>query len=129
MVFVFLTEQQENSANPGDIVAHNGIYFTFDKANKLAPWTFEEEASPIYSVMPKTQMVINNLTSMINLAKSGVGIAYIYKRIATPFIESGELVSLFDEHMPDLPRYTINYLSKHQMTKRLRAFIDLVKGG
>ena len=72
-------------------------------------------------------MIVNDLVSMINFARAGAGIAYVYRLPATPFIDTGELVSLFDKSIPSLQRYTINYLTKRHMPARLRAFIDLAK--
>lgn len=113
--------------SPIDIAEHNGICFSFENTNKLAPWTFISDNGKAYSVMPNTHMVLNNIESMIRFALSGLGLTYVYRRTARPFIESGELISIAEECIPALPRYTINYLTKQQMPKRLRAFIDLAK--
>ncbi len=113
---------------PTDLTEHDGIRFGFGSADRLAPWSFVEgKSKKNYTVTPKPRMIVNDLVSMINFAKSGLGITYVYRRPAEPFIDSGELVALFDKYVPSLPRYTINYLTKRHMPKRLRAFIDLAK--
>ena len=113
---------------PTDLTDHDGIRFGFGSADRLAPWSFVEgKSKKYYTVTPKPRMIVNDLVSMINFAKSGLGITYVYRRPAEPFIDSGELVTLFDKYVPSLPRYTINYLTKRHMPKRLKAFIDLAK--
>ena len=113
---------------PADLTDHDGIRFGFGRADRLAPWSFvERKGKRRYLVTPKPRMIVNDLVSMINFARSGLGFAYVYRKPAEPFIDSGELVTLFDKYVPPLPRYTINYLTKRHMPARLKAFIDLVK--
>lgn len=120
-------ERNGTPTKPTDLTDHDGICFAFGRADRLAPWSFVEGKKPAYMVTPRPRMIVNELVSMINFAKAGLGLAYIYRKPANTFIESGELVTLFDKHIPSLPRYTINYLTKRHMPARLRAFIDLAK--
>lgn len=112
---------------PADVTGHDGICFAFSRADQLAPWSFVEGKKRTYEVMPRPRIIANDLPSMITFAKSGLGMAYVYRKPAEPLIASGELVSLLEKHVPALPRYTINYLTKRHMPARLRAFINLAK--
>lgn len=112
---------------PKDVTGHHGICFAFDRADRLAPWTFIEGKKKPYNVTPQPRMIVNDLVSMINLAKSGLGLAYVYRKPAEPFIATGALITVLDKNVPSLPRYTINYLTKRHMPARLRAFIDMAK--
>jgi DNA-binding transcriptional LysR family regulator len=112
---------------PTELTEHEGICFAFGSSKKLAPWTFVEGKKSPYMVTPKPRMIVNDLVSMINFAKSGLGLAYVYRKPAEPFIASGELETLLDKYVQPLPRYTINYLTKRHMPARLRAFIDMAK--
>ncbi len=111
---------------PSDLTTYDGIRFGFGRADRLAPWSFKE-GKRSYLVTPKPRMIVNDLVSMINFAKAGLGLAYIYRKPVESLIDSGELVTLFDKSVPPLPRYTINYLTKRHMPARLNAFIDLIK--
>lgn len=113
--------------HPEDLINHGGIRFGFGTAERLAPWVFTKGNKSPYMVTPKPRMIVNDLMSMISFAKAGLGIAYIYRKPTEPFIEAGELVTLFDDYISELPRYTINYLTKRHMPARLRVFIDLAK--
>ena len=112
---------------PTDLTDHDGICFAFGRADRLAQWTFVDAKKKPYTVTPKPRMIINDLVSMINFAKAGLGLAYVYRKPAEDFIASGELITLFEKYVPSLPRDTINYLTKRHMPARLRAFIDLAK--
>jgi hypothetical protein len=57
---------------PTELTEHDGICFAFYSVNKLAPWAFIEGKSSPYRVSPKPRMIVNDMVSMINFAKSGL---------------------------------------------------------
>lgn len=109
---------------PKDILKHDGICYAFGRSGNLAPWQFIQDEN-IYTVMPKTKIKVNDMLSMLTYAQAGLGLAYLYKETAEPYIKSARLVSILPDKIPQLPSYTINYLSKRNMPARLRAFIEL----
>lgn len=119
-------EKNGEPQKPADVLKHDGICFAFGNANRLAPWNFTGKEG-VYTVMPKARMIVNDMTSMLNYAASGLGIAYLYAKTAEPYVQSGSLVNVLSNHIQPLPNYTINYLSKRNMPTRLRAFIELAK--
>lgn len=110
---------------PRDLIDHDGICFAFTGGG-LAPWNFIGPEG-VYSVSPKPRLVLNDFDSMLRFAQAGTGVTYIYSYVAMSLIEQGKLVPLFDDQIPSMHRYTINYLTKRHMPARLRAFIDLGK--
>ncbi len=111
---------------PDDLLDHHGIFFAFGNSGNVAPWSFQGQEGPRL-VNPKQRMVVNNLRSMVEFAESGLGLAYVYEEAAKEAIGQGNLVSLFDDEVPQLPRYSLNYRTKRHMPPRLRAFIDFAK--
>ncbi|MGI9502324.1 MAG: LysR substrate-binding domain-containing protein, partial [Geminicoccaceae bacterium] len=111
---------------PNELIKHEGICFAFGGADRLAPWNFEGKEG-VYSVMPKPRMIANDLRSLLNYAEVGLGLAYVYAETAAPLIASGQLVEVLKDQMPSMSRYSLNYLTKRHMTKRLRAFIDIAR--
>lgn len=93
---------------PEELLMHQGIFFAFNNAKRLAPWMFENDEGA-YSVTPKPRMIVNDIVSMLNYAEAGLGLAYIYAAPAEPLIASGKLVKVLDGQVPNLPRYTLNY--------------------
>jgi len=120
-------ERSGKPDKPIDLINHDGIRFSFNQTDRLAPWLFLEKGTNTYAVEPKLRMVVNDLTSMIEYARAGLGLAYVYRKPVEKLIEAGKLIILFEHQVPPLPRYTINYLTKRHMPARLRAFIDLAK--
>lgn len=113
--------------NPNELTSHEGILFAFGRADRLAPWSFVEGTKNPSMVTPKPKIIVNDLVSAINFAVEGIGLAYVYRKPVQSFIESGKLITLLDQNVPSLTRYTINYLTKRHMPARLRAFIDMAK--
>jgi len=111
---------------PADLLAHDGICFSFGSIDNLAPWGFVGDQG-MYSVQPKPRLVVNELTSLLAYAEEGLGIAYTYAKPAEDMIKAKRLKSLLKKHMPTLPTYSLNYVSKRHMPARLRAFIDMAK--
>ncbi|ASJ71227.1 LysR family transcriptional regulator [Granulosicoccus antarcticus] len=120
-------ERHGTPEKPSELTDHDGIRFGFGRADRLAPWTFKQGRKSPYDVTPRARMVVNDIVSMIKFSSAGLGLAYVYRKPAEPYIARKELVTLFDKQVPQLPRYTINYLTKRHMPARLRAFIDLAK--
>lgn len=111
---------------PTELVTYDGIYFAFGTAEQVIPWGFQGNEGP-YSVNPMRRMVVNDINAMLQFTLTGIGMAYVYAEAAEPFIKTGELISVLDGQTPNQPRHTINYLSKRNMPRRLRMFIDLAK--
>ena len=111
---------------PEDLLDHDGLYFAIGTPNKPAPWIVGDGQST-YSVAPKRRVVVNNLSTLLDYAQAGLGLAYMYSFAARPLLETGELVEVLQGAVPSRPRHTINYLTKRHMPERLRAFIDLAK--
>ncbi len=111
---------------PRDVLNHDAICYAFDLGGQLAPWRFVGPDGP-YVTQPNPRMVANDMRSLIHFAEHSLGLAYIYREIAAPFIEEGTLIEVLVEHLSPLPRYSLNYRSKRHMTSRLRAFVDLAK--
>lgn len=111
---------------PKDILKHDAICYAFDHGENLAPWGFKGTQGHFF-VQPKPKMVANDMRSLILYAQRGLGLAYLYREIAAPYIRKDDLTEVLSEHLLPLPRYSLNYISKRHMTTRLRAFIDMAK--
>lgn len=111
---------------PADVAAHRGVCFAFDGADSLAPWIFMDNDGP-FSVMPSPRIVANDVTSILESAKAGLGLAYIFASSVESLLEDGKLVQVLKGRTAVLPRFSLNYLSKRNMPSRVRAFVDFAK--
>lgn len=69
----------------------------------------------------------NDIASIHNMAKAGIGVAFLFEHIIQSDLDSGQLLNLLPEcPLPLLPIYLIHHKSNH-MPKKLRLFIDFFK--
>lgn len=129
MTIVALAEylaQKGTPDHPRDILDHDAICYAFGSGDNLAAWGFNGPEG-IYTIQPKPRMVANDMRSLLAYAKQGLGLAYLYREIAVPYLEEGGLTEVLSGQVGQLPRYSLNYRSKRNMTRRLRAFVDMAK--
>lgn len=113
-------------SHPRDILEHDAICYAFGMGGQHASWSFEEAGSS-YTMQPKPRMVANDMRSLVSYAERGLGLAYLYREIILPHLSENDLTEVLSDYLTLLPRYSINYRSKRNMTRRLRAFVDMAK--
>jgi DNA-binding transcriptional LysR family regulator len=64
---------------------------------------------------------------MLGAAVEGLGLAQVPEPIAAGAVKAGKLVQVLQPFAPMAPGVFLYYPSRHQMTPKLRAFIDHVK--
>lgn len=111
---------------PHDILQHDAICYAFGPGENLAPWGFDGPEGA-YTLQPKPRMVANDMRTLLAYVKHGLGLAYLYREIAVPPLRDGGPSEVLSSHLGQLPRYSLNYRSKRNMTRRLRAFVDMAK--
>ncbi|MEP3654550.1 MAG: LysR family transcriptional regulator [Litorimonas sp.] len=112
--------------HPQDIMSHDTLCYAFGRSGQLAPWSFNG-TNGAYTIQPKPRMAANDMRSLLHYAERGLGLAYVYGEISAPFVKAGNMKEVLHEYLTPFPRYSLNYLSKRHMTRRLRAFIGMAK--
>lgn len=76
------------------------------------------------SVAVSGPIEVNSPLATLRAARAGLGVAMIPDFIARPYIEAGELVSLFDDYLPkDRGIYAV-YPHRRYLPAKVRAFVD-----
>lgn len=76
------------------------------------------------SVAVSGPIEVNSPLATLRAARAGLGVAMIPDFIARPYIETGELVSLFDDYLPkDRGIYAV-YPHRRYLPAKVRAFVD-----
>ena len=117
-----------NSAprHPRELVRHRCIGWR--PSPDVAPyrWEFEEAGVP-FDVAIDPQITTNDLRLMLSLALAGGGITFATEDTFTPYIESGQLVSLLDAFLPSFPGFYLYFPQRHNMAPKLRALIEHIR--
>lgn len=95
---------------------------------EVAPyrWPFEENGRT-FELAIEPQITTNDLRLMLRLALAGGGITIATQETFRPYIESGKLVSLLDDFLPQFPGFYLYFPQRRNIAPKLRALIDYVK--
>ena len=92
----------------------------------LALWTFNDNGQVI-EVAVAGPLIAHDFPTMLGAAVEGMGLAQVPKPIAVDQIRAGKLIEVLQSFAPTGPGVFLYYPSHHQMTPKLRAFINHVK--
>jgi DNA-binding transcriptional LysR family regulator len=72
-------------------------------------------------------LILDNIDLMAAVAAAGVGIAYVPRLAAAPFLESGRLLTMLDDWCPEIDGLCLYYSGHRHVPAGLLAFIDLMR--
>ena len=99
---------------------------TLRSANgRLQPWGFKVEGVST-SVTPQGAMTFNDAELALQAVLRGEGIAQLPSCLAADALKAGLLVTALDQYAPDDRGHYLCYLSRKQLPKRIRAFIEFM---
>ena len=111
---------------PRDLVDHECIGYRFPTAKMLYRWQFRKAGREL-SVDTSGGIIVNDHLSMLALAKSGVGLAYIGENVAKAALNAGSLESVLADFCPTNPGMFLYFPTRSQNQPKLRAFINFLK--
>lgn len=89
---------------------------------------FSDPQGGTISVSVSGPIEVNSPLATLRAARAGLGVAMIPDFIARPYIETGELVSLFDDYLPkDRGIYAV-YPHRRYLPAKVRVFVDFLHG-
>lgn len=112
--------------DPRELIHHRCIGWR--PSPDVAPyrWPFEENGRA-FDLAIEPQITTNDLRLMLRLALAGGGITIATQETFRPYIETGELVSLLDDFLPQFPGFYLYFPQRHNIAPKLRALIDHVR--
>ncbi len=93
----------------------------------IAPWSFVD-GNRTLDALVTGPLIANDFPTLLGAAVEGMGLAQVPAPIAAEPIRAGQLVQVLKPFSPTAPGMFLYYPGRHQMTPKLRAFIDHVKG-
>lgn len=111
--------------SPADLAAHRCLRQRRSDGS-LAPWRFMQGGQPL-DVAVKGPFIGNDFPTLLQAALAGIGIAQVPGPIAMSSREDGRLVEVLERFAVQSPGVFLYYPSRHQVSPRLRAFIDVAK--
>jgi DNA-binding transcriptional LysR family regulator len=109
--------------SPDDLSKHDCISFV--PLQSPTTWTFKGDRNEIEHVVPvRSRLVLNNLESTYEAARSGMGIATVFSYQVAESVKSGELALLLRDFEPPPIPVSFVYPPNRFMPVKLRAFLD-----
>ena len=93
----------------------------------VAPWSFGKGNKPIEAIV-SGPLIAHDFPTLLGAAVEHAGLAQVPGPVAAQLVKTGKLVRVLDRFAAMAPGVFLYYPSRHQMTPKLRAFIDHVKG-
>ncbi|HEY3888580.1 MAG TPA: LysR family transcriptional regulator [Caulobacteraceae bacterium] len=92
----------------------------------IGSWSFVNGNRPVEAIV-SGPLIAHDFPTLLGAALEDMGLAQAPGPIAAGPVEAGKLVRVLEPFAPMAPGVFLYYPSRHQMTPKLRAFIDHVK--
>ncbi len=92
---------------------------------RLQPWEFRVDGRPL-ALEPASALVFNDADLALRAVLQGQGLAQLPSYQVRAALDAGTVLSCLDRHAADDRAHYLCYLSRRQLPKRVRAFIDFI---
>jgi DNA-binding transcriptional LysR family regulator len=92
---------------------------------RLREWTFRIDGKT-RSVTPEASLTLNDASLMLDAVLAGEAIGQLPAYLVCEALRGGRLVACLEAFSPDDGGHYLCYLSRRQLPKRIRAFVDFM---
>lgn len=110
---------------PANLAMHSCLLHKFPSTGKIEPWPLRVEAGERDFELPQT-MVCNTTEVIVDVARSGLGIACLPDFMTSRSIKNGELVQVLADYTVHAGVFRLLWPSSKHLSLRLRVFIDFM---
>ncbi|WP_419908565.1 LysR family transcriptional regulator [Hoeflea sp.] len=107
---------------PADLVKVPCIMDT--NARSLNNWQFRGKSGAMETVTVKGPIEVNSPTASMKAVRSGLGVSILPDFVVWPLLKSGEIVTLFEDRVPDDAAIYAVYPHRRYLPAKVRAFVD-----
>ena len=119
-------EGRRQPVTPQDLHDHVCIRRKFPGGG-IYRWELEKEGEAL-EVAVHGGMVLNDSGLIVDAARAGAGLAYVFEAQVIADLAAGRLIRVLEDWCPSFEGFFLYYPSRQLMRPALRAFIDHVKG-
>lgn len=113
---------------PKDLLDHDCIRYRYISTQSFAEWQFHD-VEGITSVEVKGTLIVNSATALVDAARDGFGITWLFRPLVEADLRSGALETVLEDYAIERPGYFIYFPKGTARLKLLRAFIEVMKLG
>jgi DNA-binding transcriptional LysR family regulator len=111
---------------PNDLLRHDCIRQRVADQGRYLEWRFKSRDKPV-TIDVRGPLVHSEMRCVLEAARQGIGLAYVFRQFAEDYMARGELVAVLERHCPPADTFYLFYPHRAQMPGKLRAFIDFMR--
>jgi DNA-binding transcriptional LysR family regulator len=117
-------ERHGRPQRPHDLLRHNCIRYRYIASQRIAAWPFKGGAT----VDARGSLIVNSTTALLQAARSGLGIGWLFRQNVADDLRSGRLASVLDDFAIERPSLFLYYPKGHSRLEILRVFVAAMRG-
>ena len=111
---------------PQELIGHTCINLRLPTQGGLYAWEFEKEGRQM-KVRVEGQIVFNGILPILEAALAGLGLAYVPKDLAQPYLAKGRLKPVLEEWCPLWSGYHLYFPSRRQSAAAFALLVDALR--
>lgn len=111
--------------HPRELVNHQCVVVRFP-GGRAYHWEFEGPEGKL-EIIPSGNIILDDMDTGLEAVLCGAGVSYLYEHQCRPWLESGQLICVLEEWLPEPEQWQLYYPNRQYMTCGLRAFLDHIK--
>jgi len=111
---------------PEDLMEHDCIRQRLSGRARFFEWTFRTKQRSV-TIDVSGRLIFDEMRSVLDAARRGCGLAYVFEQFAAREIRSGALVPVLEKFSPPSEAFHLYYPSRTMMPGKLRAFLDFIR--
>ena len=111
---------------PHDLALHQCINLRLRTLGGFYPWEFEKRGREV-KVRVEGQLAFNDARLMIKAARSGLGLAYVFRDLVEADISSGALIPVLQDWSPPFAGYHLYYPSRRQQSPAFAMLVEALR--
>lgn len=111
---------------PADLLNHNCLRYRFHTSGTIAAWSFARDEGE-FTVDVGGNLIVNTLPATMDMTRRGLGLMYTFRDYCQTDIDAGSLVSVLDDHLPQIPGIYLYFPREYRNMLTLRLFMEHLK--
>ncbi|WP_413205401.1 LysR family transcriptional regulator [Rhodospirillum sp. A1_3_36] len=111
---------------PDALLNHMCLRYRFKSSGRLAPWLFDSGDGQ-KEVAVGGKLIVNDLGVLVDMAKRGRGLVYLFRNYVTEELNCRALVEVLSPFAPQIPGIHIYFPREYRNMSALRLFVEFLK--
>jgi DNA-binding transcriptional LysR family regulator len=108
---------------PNELLGHACIRQRFSAGSRMIEWTLRAGRAKA-TLDVKGPLVLDDMRAVLDAARQGNGLGYVFEQFAAPDLASGTLEHVLPTYALVREAFFLYYSSRHNLPPKLRAFVD-----